>query len=75
MWGLRCPLSSFFPHVGRQVSQRLAEEAKKRERFEECKQHLEQEQEVVKLVLQVWAVYVFTRDRPICQYTLRGEYY
>ncbi|XP_062245650.1 gamma-tubulin complex component 6 [Platichthys flesus] len=30
---------------GRQVSQRLAEEAKKRERFEECKQHLEQEQE------------------------------
>lgn len=30
---------------GRQVSQRLAEEAKKRERFEELKQHLEQEQE------------------------------
>ncbi|XP_053282999.1 gamma-tubulin complex component 6 [Pleuronectes platessa] len=30
---------------GRQVSQRLAEEAKKRERFEECKQQLEQEQE------------------------------
>uniref|UniRef100_A0A8D3DIH4 Gamma-tubulin complex component 6 n=1 Tax=Scophthalmus maximus TaxID=52904 RepID=A0A8D3DIH4_SCOMX len=28
-----------------QVSQRLAEEAKKRERFEELKQHLEQEQE------------------------------
>ncbi|XP_029991556.1 gamma-tubulin complex component 6 [Sphaeramia orbicularis] len=30
---------------GRQVSQRLAEEAKKRERFEELKQHLEQAQE------------------------------
>ncbi|XP_028813749.1 gamma-tubulin complex component 6 isoform X2 [Denticeps clupeoides] len=30
---------------GRQVSQRLAEEAKKRERFEELKQHLELEQE------------------------------
>nr|XP_019934527.1 PREDICTED: gamma-tubulin complex component 6 [Paralichthys olivaceus]XP_019934528.1 PREDICTED: gamma-tubulin complex component 6 [Paralichthys olivaceus]XP_019934529.1 PREDICTED: gamma-tubulin complex component 6 [Paralichthys olivaceus] len=30
---------------GRQVSQRLAVEAKKRERFEELKQHLEQEQE------------------------------
>uniref|UniRef100_A0A8C6TV71 Gamma-tubulin complex component 6 n=1 Tax=Neogobius melanostomus TaxID=47308 RepID=A0A8C6TV71_9GOBI len=30
----------------RQVSQRLAEEAKKRERFEELKLHLEQEQEV-----------------------------
>ncbi|XP_047247486.1 gamma-tubulin complex component 6 isoform X1 [Girardinichthys multiradiatus] len=30
---------------GHQVSQRLAEEAKKRERFEELKQHLEQEQE------------------------------
>lgn len=29
------------------MSQRLAEEAKKRERFEELKQHLEQEQEVV----------------------------
>ncbi|XP_019748906.1 gamma-tubulin complex component 6 isoform X1 [Hippocampus comes] len=30
---------------GRQVSQRLAEEARKRERFRELKQHLEQEQE------------------------------
>ncbi|KAJ7997875.1 hypothetical protein DPEC_G00216710 [Dallia pectoralis] len=30
---------------GRQVSQRLAKEAKKRERFEELRQHLEQEQE------------------------------
>ncbi|KAF3688593.1 Gamma-tubulin complex component 6 [Channa argus] len=30
---------------GHQVSQRLAEEARKRERFEELKQHLEQEQE------------------------------
>lgn len=30
---------------GRQVSQRLAEEAKKRQRFEELKLHLEQEQE------------------------------
>uniref|UniRef100_A0A8C7MQW6 Gamma-tubulin complex component 6 n=1 Tax=Oncorhynchus kisutch TaxID=8019 RepID=A0A8C7MQW6_ONCKI len=37
------PLS---PPAGRQVSQRLAEEAKKRERFEELRQHLEQEQEV-----------------------------
>uniref|UniRef100_A0A3B3ZDR6 Gamma-tubulin complex component 6 n=1 Tax=Periophthalmus magnuspinnatus TaxID=409849 RepID=A0A3B3ZDR6_9GOBI len=36
------PLS---PPAGRQVSQRLAEEAKKRERFEELKLHLEQEQE------------------------------
>uniref|UniRef100_A0AAY4E974 Gamma-tubulin complex component 6 n=1 Tax=Denticeps clupeoides TaxID=299321 RepID=A0AAY4E974_9TELE len=33
------------PPAGRQVSQRLAEEAKKRERFEELKQHLELEQE------------------------------
>lgn len=39
-------LLSLSPHAGRQVSQRLAEEAKKRERFEELKQHLEQEQEV-----------------------------
>ncbi|XP_077425106.1 gamma-tubulin complex component 6 [Vanacampus margaritifer] len=30
---------------GRQVSQRLAEEARKRERFQELRQHLEQEQE------------------------------
>nr|XP_061813108.1 gamma-tubulin complex component 6-like [Nerophis lumbriciformis] len=30
---------------GRQVSQRLSEEARKRERFEELKQHLEQEQQ------------------------------
>uniref|UniRef100_A0A672FNK7 Gamma-tubulin complex component 6 n=1 Tax=Salarias fasciatus TaxID=181472 RepID=A0A672FNK7_SALFA len=40
------PLLSPSPPVGRQVSQRLAEEARKRERFEELKQHLEQEQEV-----------------------------
>uniref|UniRef100_A0A8C4NSC7 Gamma-tubulin complex component 6 n=1 Tax=Dicentrarchus labrax TaxID=13489 RepID=A0A8C4NSC7_DICLA len=39
------PLLSLSTPVGRQVSQRLAEEAKKRERFEELKQHLEQEQE------------------------------
>lgn len=45
------PLLSPLPPAGRQVSQRLAEEAKKRERFEELKQHLEQEQEVVKCVL------------------------
>lgn len=32
--------------AGRQVSQRLAEEARKRERFRELRQHLEQEQEV-----------------------------
>lgn len=37
---------SLSPPAGRQVSQRLAEEAKKRERFEELRQHLEQEQEV-----------------------------
>uniref|UniRef100_A0A8C9YBA1 Gamma-tubulin complex component 6 n=1 Tax=Sander lucioperca TaxID=283035 RepID=A0A8C9YBA1_SANLU len=39
------PVLSFSAPVGRQVSQRLAEEAKKRERFKELKQHLEQEQE------------------------------
>ena len=48
LWGLGSPLLSLLPPVGRQVSQRLAEEAKKRERFEELKQHLEQEQEVIK---------------------------
>lgn len=48
--GISSPLFSPLPAVGRQVSQRLAEEAKKRERFEELKQHLEQEQEVVKCV-------------------------
>lgn len=41
------PVLSLLTLAGRQVSQRLAEEAKKRERFEELKQHLEQEQEVV----------------------------
>uniref|UniRef100_A0A3B4Z5N2 Gamma-tubulin complex component 6 n=1 Tax=Seriola lalandi dorsalis TaxID=1841481 RepID=A0A3B4Z5N2_SERLL len=45
-WRVSSPLLSPLPPVGRQVSQRLAEEAKKRERFEELKQHLEQEQEV-----------------------------
>lgn len=45
-WGLSSPLLSLSTPVGRQVSQRLAEEAIKRERFEELKQHLEQEQEV-----------------------------
>uniref|UniRef100_A0A3P9LAC3 Gamma-tubulin complex component 6 n=1 Tax=Oryzias latipes TaxID=8090 RepID=A0A3P9LAC3_ORYLA len=39
------PLLSPSTPAGRQVSLRLAEEAKKRERFEELKQHLEQEQE------------------------------
>lgn len=34
------------PPAGCQVSQRLAEEAKKRERFEEMKQQLELDQEV-----------------------------
>uniref|UniRef100_A0A8C8GB39 Gamma-tubulin complex component 6 n=1 Tax=Oncorhynchus tshawytscha TaxID=74940 RepID=A0A8C8GB39_ONCTS len=38
--------SRTYPEKWRQVSQRLAEEAKKRERFEELRQHLEQEQEV-----------------------------
>lgn len=42
--------------VGRQVSQRLAEEAKKRERFEELKQHLEQEQEVVRQAKKILCV-------------------
>lgn len=46
--GVNSSLLSPPPPVGRQVSQRLAEEAKKRERFEELKQHLEQEQEVVR---------------------------
>uniref|UniRef100_A0A8C3AHL1 Gamma-tubulin complex component 6 n=1 Tax=Cyclopterus lumpus TaxID=8103 RepID=A0A8C3AHL1_CYCLU len=36
-----------FPRSRRQVSLRLADEAKKRERFDELKQQLEQEQEVV----------------------------
>lgn len=44
--GVNSPLLSPSPPAGRQVSLRLAEEAKKRERFEELKQHLEQEQEV-----------------------------
>lgn len=48
------PLSSLSSPAGRQVSQRLAEEAKKRERFEELKQHLEQEQEVVNVHMCVW---------------------
>lgn len=49
VWGgVNSSLLSPPPPVGRQVSQRLAEEAKKRERFEELKQHLEQEQEVVR---------------------------
>lgn len=39
----RCALA---PPAGRQVSQRLAEEAKKRERFEELRQQLELDQEV-----------------------------
>uniref|UniRef100_A0A8C5D5H3 Gamma-tubulin complex component 6 n=1 Tax=Gouania willdenowi TaxID=441366 RepID=A0A8C5D5H3_GOUWI len=39
-------LFSFSPPAGRQVSQHLAEEAKKRKCFEEQKQHLEQEQKV-----------------------------
>lgn len=57
------PLLSPLPPVGRQVSQRLAEEAKKRELFEELKQHLEQEQEVGKCVLQLlFFVHVFMRD-------------
>lgn len=46
-------LFSLLTPAGRQVSQRLAEEARKRERFEELKQHLEQEQEVVMCVC-VW---------------------
>lgn len=47
--GVNNPLLSPSPPAGRQVSLRLAEEAKKRERFEELKQHLEEEQEVVKV--------------------------
>uniref|UniRef100_A0A674AI83 Gamma-tubulin complex component 6 n=1 Tax=Salmo trutta TaxID=8032 RepID=A0A674AI83_SALTR len=45
-WGNQPAALSLSPPAGRQVSQRLAEEAKKRERFEELRQHLEQEQEV-----------------------------
>lgn len=45
--GVNSPLLSPPPPAGRQVSLRLAEEAKKKERFEELKHHLEQEQEVV----------------------------
>ncbi len=44
---LSSPVFFLSTFAGRQVSQRLAEEARKRERFEELKQHLEQEQEVV----------------------------
>lgn len=44
--GLNGALFHLSSLAGRQVSLRLAEEAKKRERFEELKQHLEQEQEV-----------------------------
>lgn len=51
--GVSSPLLSLLSPVGRQVSQRLAEEAKKRERFEELKQHLEQEQEVVTCVREI----------------------
>lgn len=47
--GLSSALLSPSTPAGRQVSLRLAEEAKKRERFEELKQHLEQEQEVDQL--------------------------
>lgn len=64
--GVNNPLLSPSPPAGRQVSLRLAEEAKKRERFEELKQHLEQEQEVVK----VWKQLV----RRVCREEKRGRY-
>lgn len=44
-------LFSFSPPAGRQVSQRLAEEAQKRERFEELKQQLELDQEVRSILI------------------------
>lgn len=50
------------------MSQRLAEEAKKRERFEELKQHLEQEQEVVNVHACVWVcVWECVREADICR--------
>lgn len=51
--GLNSALFFLPSPAGRQVSLRLAEEAKKRERFEELKQHLEQEQEVTNVCVRV----------------------
>lgn len=44
------PPFSFSPPTGCQVSQRLVEEAQKRERFEELKQQLELDQEVINMI-------------------------
>lgn len=41
----------FFIPVGRQVSQRLAEQAMKRELFQEMKQQLENQQEVGQVIM------------------------
>lgn len=41
----------FLIPVGRQVSQRLAEQARKRELFEEMKQQLEHQQEVRQVIM------------------------
>lgn len=48
-----CTVSSqlFLTPVGRQVSQRLAEQARKRELFEEMKQQLEHQQEVRQVIM------------------------
>lgn len=50
---LRRTVSSqlFFIPAGRQVSQRLAEQARKRELFEEMKQQLEHQQEVEQVIM------------------------
>lgn len=45
------PLFSLSPPAGHQVSQRLAEEAQKRERFKEMKQQLELDQEVRSILI------------------------
>lgn len=71
LFHLSCP-------AGRQVSQRLADEAKKRERFIELKQHLEQEQEVTNKSVCLCkgegvgkkagaSKLVYRPDRPVCQ--------
>lgn len=47
----------FLTPVGRQVSQRLAEQARKRELFEEMKQQLEHQQEVRQVIMFVSVVH------------------
>lgn len=47
----------FLLPAGRQVSQRLAEQARKRELFEEMKQQLEHQQEVEQVIMFVSAAH------------------